>query len=47
MHTDWAVIEINGEWQVVHRRPAPANFVLPWDFAARAAGSALKKESGD
>ena len=24
------VIEINGKRQVVHRRPTPANFVLPW-----------------
>jgi hypothetical protein len=30
MHSDWAVIEINGERQVVHRRPTAANFVLPW-----------------
>jgi hypothetical protein len=27
MYSDWAVIEINGERQVVHRRPTPANFV--------------------
>ena len=26
---DWASLEINGEQQVVHRRPSPANFVLP------------------
>ena len=30
MHADWAVIEVNGKEQVVHRRPAPVNFVLPW-----------------
>jgi hypothetical protein len=30
MHTNWAVIEINGKRQVVHRRPTPANFVLRW-----------------
>jgi len=30
MHADWAMIEVNGEQQVVHRRPAPANFALPW-----------------
>jgi hypothetical protein len=30
MHVDWAVIEVNGKEQVVHRRPAPVNFVLPW-----------------
>ncbi len=23
-------IEINGAQRIVHRRPAPANFVLPW-----------------
>jgi hypothetical protein len=34
MHADWAVIEVNGKEQVVHRRPAPANFVLPWRLAA-------------
>ena len=27
MHADWAVIEVNGKEQVVHRRPTPANFV--------------------
>jgi hypothetical protein len=30
MHAAWAVIEVNGKEQVVHRRPAPVNFVLPW-----------------
>ena len=30
MYADWAVIEVNGKEQVVHRRPAPVNFVLPW-----------------
>ena len=34
MHADWAMIEVNAERQVVHRRPAPANFVLPWRRAA-------------
>ena len=34
MHADWALIEVNGKEQVVHRRPAPANFVLPWRLAA-------------
>ena len=29
MHTDWATIEIDGVQHIVHRRPAPANFVLP------------------
>jgi hypothetical protein len=29
MQTDWATIEIDGV-QHIHRRPAPANFVLPW-----------------
>ena len=29
MYSDWAVLEINGERQAVHRRPTPANFVLP------------------
>jgi hypothetical protein len=30
MGADRASVEINGEQQVVHRRPAPTNFVLPW-----------------
>jgi hypothetical protein len=30
METDWATIEIDGEQHIVHRRPSPANFVLPW-----------------
>ena len=30
MQTDWATSEINGAQHIVHRRPAPANFVLPW-----------------
>jgi hypothetical protein len=30
MYTDWAVIEINGAQRIIHRRPSPANFVLPW-----------------
>jgi hypothetical protein len=34
MHADWAMIEVNAERQVVHRRPAPANFVLPLRRAA-------------
>jgi hypothetical protein len=25
MHADWAMIEVNGQQQVVHRRPAPAS----------------------
>ena len=28
--SDWATIEIDGVQHIVHRRPAPANFVLPW-----------------
>jgi hypothetical protein len=30
MYTDWAVIDINGEQHIVHRRPSPTSFVLPW-----------------
>jgi hypothetical protein len=30
MRTDWATIEINGAQRIIHRRPSPANFVLPW-----------------
>ena len=30
METDWATIEINGAQRIIHRRPSPANFVLPW-----------------
>lgn len=30
MQSDWATIEIDGVQHIVHRRPAPANFVLPW-----------------
>jgi hypothetical protein len=30
LETDWAAFEVNGEQQVIHRRPAPANFVPPW-----------------
>jgi len=30
MQTDWATIEINGAQRIIHRRPSPANFVLPW-----------------
>jgi hypothetical protein len=30
MYSDWAVIEINGAQRIIHRRPSPANFVLPW-----------------
>ena len=26
----WATIEIDGVQHIVHRRPAPANFVRPW-----------------
>jgi hypothetical protein len=29
MQSDWATIEINGVHHIVHRHPAPANFV-PW-----------------
>jgi hypothetical protein len=34
MHADWAMIEVNGQQQVVHRPRAPAHFVLPWRRAA-------------
>jgi hypothetical protein len=30
MQSDWATIEINGAQRIIHRRPSPANFVLPW-----------------
>ena len=30
MQSDWALIEINGVQRIIHRRPTPANFVLPW-----------------
>jgi hypothetical protein len=30
MGTDWATIEINGAQRIIHRRPSPANFLLPW-----------------
>jgi hypothetical protein len=30
MQSDWATIEINGAQHIIHRRPSPANFVLPW-----------------
>ena len=30
MQSDWATIEIDGVQHIAHRRPAPANFVLPW-----------------
>jgi hypothetical protein len=30
MHKDWAAIEFNGMQRVVHRRPSPTNFTLPW-----------------
>jgi hypothetical protein len=30
MQNDWATIEINGVQRIIHRRPTPANFVLPW-----------------
>jgi hypothetical protein len=30
LYKDSAVIEVNGVERMAHRRPAPANFVLPW-----------------
>ena len=30
MQSDWATIEIDGVQHIIHRRPSPANFVLPW-----------------
>ena len=30
METDWATIEINGAQRIIHRRPTPAHFALPW-----------------
>src|SRR5438045_8228400 len=30
MQSDWATIEIDGAQRIIHRRPAPANFVRPW-----------------
>src|SRR5258708_40265134 len=30
MQSDWATIEIDGVQRIIHRRPSPANFVLPW-----------------
>ena len=30
MGGDWAAFEINGAQRIIHRRPSPANFVLPW-----------------
>src|SRR5712675_2971314 len=30
MQSDWATIEIDGAQRIIHRRPSPANFVLPW-----------------
>jgi hypothetical protein len=30
MQSDWATIESDGVQHIVHRRPAPATFVLPW-----------------
>ena len=30
MGGDWAAFEINGVQRIIHRRPSPANFVLPW-----------------
>jgi hypothetical protein len=30
METDWATIEINGAQRIIHRRPTPTTFVLPW-----------------
>ena len=30
MQTDWATIEINGAQRIIHRRPTPTTFVLPW-----------------
>ena len=36
METDWATIEINGAQRIIHRRPSPANFVLPWRRRATA-----------
>ena len=26
----WRPTEINGTQRIIHRRPSPANFVLPW-----------------
>jgi hypothetical protein len=43
MYADWAVIEINGEQHIVHRRPSPTSFVLPW----RARVAARKLDSID
>jgi hypothetical protein len=34
MYSDWAVITVNGKEQVIHRRPTPTNFVLPWGVRA-------------
>ena len=34
MQSDWATIEINGAQHIIHRRPSPANFVLPWRLRA-------------
>ena len=30
IETDSAAFEINGAQRIIHRRPSPANFVLPW-----------------
>jgi hypothetical protein len=30
IHSDWAVVEVNGVERVVHRRPAGARAALPW-----------------
>jgi hypothetical protein len=30
MQSDWATIEINGAQRIIHGRPSPANFPLPW-----------------
>ena len=42
MQSDWATIEIDGAQRIIHRRPSPANFVLPW--RRRVPAIAAKKE---
>src|SRR5712675_343749 len=44
MQSDWATIEIDGVQHIVHRRPAPANFVLPWRRPAPWGAIAVKKK---
>jgi hypothetical protein len=35
MQTDWAAFEINGAQHIIHRRPTPTTFVLPWSLGLK------------